>query len=211
MWPHPPLHLTPLRVNKIGRIKKSHLGSTALPIYGAAQLNDKPFGRQFCESKVAGYSNQEMMARSSSGKKGSTISEVLMTFDGLYRQAKSVLHPRRLSEDAEAGGVAAALLSESGTVYTGVCIDTACSMGFCAEHAAAAAMVTAGENRVVKMVAVNWDGNVLPPCGRCREFISQLHPDNFKAEVMVSLEKVVTLRELLPYNWRAAAASVENS
>ena len=130
-----------------------------------------------------------------------------MTFDELYQQAKSVLQPRRLSEVAEAGGVGAALLTESGRVYTGVCIDTASSMGFCAEHAAAAAMVTAGENRVARMVAVNWDGTVLPPCGRCREFISQLHPDNFKAEVMVSFDKVVTLRELLPHDWREAAAS----
>jgi cytidine deaminase len=67
-------------------------------------------------------------------------------------------------------------------------------------------MVTAGENHVVKMVAVNWDGKVLPPCGRCREFISQLHADNLQAEVMVSAEKVVTLQELLPYDWRAAIA-----
>ena len=130
-----------------------------------------------------------------------------MTFDELYRLAKAVINPRRLSDTAEAGGVGAALLTEKGTVYTGVCIDTACSMGFCAEHAAAAAMITAGENHVVKMVAVDWDGGVLPPCGRCREFISQLHPENLDAEVLVGAEKVVRLRELLPYDWREAAAA----
>ena len=129
-----------------------------------------------------------------------------MTLNELYEQAKSALNPRRLSEDAEAGGVGAALLTASGTVYTGVCIDTRCSMGFCAEHAAAAAMITAGENQVVKMVAVNWDGHVLPPCGRCREFISQLHPDNFLAEVLIDREKVVQLRELLPFDWRGGAS-----
>lgn len=128
-----------------------------------------------------------------------------MEFDGLYEKAKSVLNPRRLSPEAEAGGVGAALLTESGKVYTGVCIDTSSSMGFCAEHAAAAAMVTAGESRVVKMIAVNWDGKILPPCGRCREFISQLHPDNPNAEVMVTVGKIVHLRELLPYDWRVAA------
>src|SRR5512147_2676525 len=101
-----------------------------------------------------------------------------MTMYELYERAKSVLNPRRLSDVAESGGVGAALLTENGNVYVGVCIDTASSMGFCAEHAAAAAMVTAGENHVLKMVAVNWDGKVLPPCGRCREFISQLHPEN---------------------------------
>lgn len=133
-----------------------------------------------------------------------------MTFEELYQRAKSVVHPRRLSAEAEAGGVGAAILTESGAVYTGVCIDTACSMGFCAEHAAAAAMVTAGENRVAKMVAVNWDGGILPPCGRCREFISQLHADNFTTEVLVADGHVVTLRELLPHDWRATAALAKN-
>ena len=126
-----------------------------------------------------------------------------MTFDELYSRAKAVLNPRRLSAAAEAGGVGAARLSDSGAIYTGVCIDTACSMGFCAEHAAAAAMITAGENRVRKMVAVNWDGHILPPCGRCREFISQLHDDNRDAEVLVAEGVVLTLRDLLPHDWRS--------
>ena len=125
-----------------------------------------------------------------------------MSFDELYERANAVLNPRKLSEYAEAGGVGAAILSEGGNVYTGVCIDTACSMGFCAEHAAAAAMITAGQNRVLKMVAVDWDGSILPPCGRCREFISQLHDENIKAEVMVAEGRVVTLEQLLPYNWK---------
>jgi cytidine deaminase len=125
-----------------------------------------------------------------------------MTFDELYEKAKAVINPRQLSEYAEAGGVGAALLTESGKVYTGVCIDTACSLGFCAEHAAAAAMITAGESRVLKMIAVGWDGRIMPPCGRCREFISQLHNENLKTEVMVGEGVIVTIRELLPYNWR---------
>lgn len=127
----------------------------------------------------------------------------MTTFDDLLQHARAVLNPRRLSDEAEAGGVGAALLTDSGRVYTGVCIDTACSMGFCAEHAAAAAMVTAGENQVVKMVAVNWDGQILPPCGRCREFISQLHAGNRQAEVMVGKNQIVPLATLLPFDWRA--------
>lgn len=123
-------------------------------------------------------------------------------FDELYEKAKSVLNPRRLSETAEAGGVGAAILTEGGRVYVGVCIDTGGSMGFCAEHAAAAAMITAGESRVVKMVAVDWDGRVLPPCGRCREFISQLDDGNAEAQVMVRDGLVLPLRDLLPHDWR---------
>jgi len=130
----------------------------------------------------------------------------VVTFDELVDRARSVLNPRRLSADAEAGSVGAALLSASGAVYVGVCIDTACSMGFCAEHAAAAALVTAGENRVLKMVAVAADGRILPPCGRCREFISQLHDENLATEVLVDDGVIVALRDLLPYDWRMAAA-----
>lgn len=128
-----------------------------------------------------------------------------MTFAELYDKAKSVIHPHKLSDYADAGGVGAALLAESGAVYTGVCIDTACSMGFCAEHAAAAAMITAGESRVLKMIAVNWDGRILPPCGRCREFISQVHDDNLNTEVMVGENVILTIGELLPYDWRKAS------
>lgn len=122
------------------------------------------------------------------------------TFDQLYARAKSVLNPRKLSRSAEAGGVGAAILAANGKVYTGVCIDTGSSMGFCAEHAAAAAMVTEGESRVLKMIAVDWDGSIIPPCGRCREFINQLHDENGAAEVMVSQGVRAALGDLLPYS-----------
>ena len=74
----------------------------------------------------------------------------------------------------------AAILTKAGHVYTGVCIDSACSVGFCAEHAAAAAMLTAGEQEIAKVVAVGYRGNVMPPCGRCRDCVKiqhHQHPD----------------------------------
>jgi len=52
------------------------------------------------------------------------------------------------------------------------------------------------------MVAVDWDGRVLPPCGRCREFISQLDDGNAEAQVMVRDGLVLPLRDLLPHDWR---------
>lgn len=126
----------------------------------------------------------------------------MVDFDLLYERARAVIRPRQLSESAESGGVGAALLTASGSIYVGVCIDTACSMGFCAEHAAAAAMITSGENAIAGMIAVNWDGKILPPCGRCREFISQLADENSEAEIKVDPTTVVKLKELLPYDWR---------
>ena len=125
-------------------------------------------------------------------------------FEKLILEAEAVLRPRHLSSTAEAGSVAAAILTKSGNIYTGVCIETACSMGFCAEHAAAAAMITAGESEIIKMVAINKRGNILPPCGRCREFISQLDPANHNTQVMIAAGKIMTLEELLPFDWKAS-------
>ncbi len=110
-----------------------------------------------------------------------------MTFDELYQQAKRVSKPAALERHCSA--MAGKSMSVSASM--------ASSMGFCAEHAAAA-LVTAGENRVVRMVAVNWDGKILPPCGRCREFIRQLHPEYGITEVMITPIKVANLGELLP-------------
>lgn len=123
-------------------------------------------------------------------------------FEELIAEAEAVLKPRPLSSTAEAGSVAAALLTKSGNIYTGVCIETARSMGFCAEHAAASAMITAGESEIVKMVAINKRGNILPPCGRCREFISQLNDENIHADVLVNRKRSLKLSDLLPYDWR---------
>lgn len=126
-----------------------------------------------------------------------------MMFDELYLKAKSVLNYRQLSDCADAGDVGAAILTDKGNVYVGTCISTTCGMGFCAEHAAAAAMITAKENKIVKVIAVDTEGRILPPCGRCREFLSQIGEDNLDAEVMVKEGVIVKLIDLLPYDWRS--------
>ena len=125
-----------------------------------------------------------------------------MNFEPLLEAARKVLSPRRLTDYVEAGQVAAALMTDRGNIYTGVCIDAACSVGFWAEHAAAAAMITAGESKVVQMVAVDRDGTALPPCGRCREFISQLHDDNLHAAVLLPGGHTMRLLELMPFDWK---------
>lgn len=122
-------------------------------------------------------------------------------FDDLQARATAVVAPRQLSPSASCGSVGAALETDLGEVFVGVCVDTASSLGFCAEHAAAAAMLTRGQNVVVRMVAVGTDLAVLAPCGRCREFIGQLSPRNLDAEVLVKPREVVRLGDLMPYRW----------
>ncbi len=119
----------------------------------------------------------------------------------LIERAASVVNAQKIG-DYLVGDVGCALVSESGAVYTGVCIDVTCGIGFCAEHSAIAAMVTAGEYRIEKIVAVWKDETatyVLSPCGRCREFMRQIQNGRLETEVVLDAEKVVTLAELLPY------------
>ena len=120
-----------------------------------------------------------------------------MEFNELLEIAQNTLNKRDLTEDSSAGSVAAALLTDKVDVFRGVCIDTPCSMGFCAEHAAIAAMVTEGQSRIEKIVAVSEDG-VIAPCGRCREFIYQINHDNLDTKVLLN-DGVHTIRELLPH------------
>jgi cytidine deaminase len=119
----------------------------------------------------------------------------------LYQQAREVLNPRRLSPLADAGGVGSALVTDRGNVYVGVCIDTSSSMGFCAEHNAIGNMITNGESRILTIVAVNWDGRILPPCGRCREFIYQMDTANVETRVLLHGDRVSTIGQLLPDHW----------
>lgn len=46
----------------------------------------------------------------------------------MYAEAKKALNPRKISEMMESGGVAAAIEAGSGKIYTGVCVDTACTL-----------------------------------------------------------------------------------
>lgn len=126
------------------------------------------------------------------------------TWNKLYDAAKQVLNPREISKMIEAGGVAAAIESTSGKIYVGVCVDTACTLGICAERNAIFHMVTNGENAIRRVIAINHTGKAIPPCGACREFMTQLMPDSYRTvEIMMDYEtnKVVTLGKLTPEWW----------
>ena len=121
----------------------------------------------------------------------------------LYDRAQSVLNPRVISPFIEAGSVGAAILTKAGNIYVGVCIDTASTLGMCAERNAIANMITNGESQIDKVVAVMEDGRVGAPCGACREYMMQLDKDSANIEILLDLEtrRTVTLGELTPKWW----------
>lgn len=120
----------------------------------------------------------------------------------LYAAAVKVQNNRTISPFIDAGGVDAAILTKKGNIYVGVCIDTASTLGMCAERNAIANMITNGESQIDKVVAIMPDGKVGSPCGACREFMMQLDKDSGNIEILLDLEteKTVKLKELIP-NW----------
>lgn len=122
----------------------------------------------------------------------------------MYEEAKKVQGFRQIGNHMEAGGVAAAVMAESGKIYTGVCVDTACGLGVCAERNALFNMLTQGESRITRVVALMSNGQNGAPCGACREFIVQLMEKDYQdVEIMMDYEqgKVMKMSELTPEWW----------
>lgn len=121
----------------------------------------------------------------------------------LYNEAIKVQNSRTISPFIEAGGVAAAILTKKGNIYVGVCIDTASTLGMCAERNAIANMITNGESQIDKVVAVMPDGKVGSPCGACREYMMQLDKNSGEIKILLDLEteKIIKLKELIPDWW----------
>ena len=122
----------------------------------------------------------------------------------MFDAAKRVQNGRKVSDYVEAGGVAAAILSASGRIYTGVCVDTCSTLGICAERNAIFNMLTNGEQEIAKVLAILPDGRTGAPCGACRELMVQLMPEKYREiEIMLDYasEKIITLGELTPEWW----------
>ena len=126
------------------------------------------------------------------------------TWEKLYLAAKEVQNGRKISDYVEAGGVSAAILTSSGKIYVGVCIDTCSTLGICAERNAIFNMITNGESEIVKVLAIMPDGKTGAPCGACRELMVQLMPEKYKEiEIMLDYEneRVIKLGQLTPEWW----------
>lgn len=103
----------------------------------------------------------------------------------------------------DAGGVSSAILTKEGNIYTGVCIDTSCSLGMCAERNAISTMITNGEHEILKVVCIGSEGNFMMPCGACMEYMMQLSDESENIEILKNLEtkEFVKLKELIPTWW----------
>lgn len=124
-------------------------------------------------------------------------------WDELYEKAQAVRKPKEVSGLISAGKVGAAILTKNHNIYTGVCIDTASTLGMCGERNAIANMITNGENEIVKLVCVDSKGKVGSPCGACREYLMQLDKNSKDIEILKNIQTKETIRleTLIPDWW----------
>ena len=117
--------------------------------------------------------------------------------------ARKNLNPVLRGEHCSTGFVSAVLEGANGKYYTGVNIDLACGLGYCAERNAAGSMVTDGERVARRIVCVDRRQGLMTPCGSCREFLMLLSPQNADTEFLIGLSplRTVRLKELLPHWW----------
>ena len=126
------------------------------------------------------------------------------TWQDMYDAAKAVLNEKVISEFVTAGGVSAAVLSKSGKIYTGVCIDTASTLGICAERNAIFNMITNGDYEIDRVLCIPPMEGKGAPCGACRELMVQLMPGKYKdIDIMIDFknDRVMKLGELTPEWW----------
>lgn len=124
-----------------------------------------------------------------------------MIHQELIEKARGMLGKFQLSQEGlTAGSVSSALMTSKGNTYTGLCLDLACGIGFCAEHAAIAEMLKARETAIEYIVAVKSE-RILMPCGRCRELIIQVDKENLNTKVVIDDTNYIMLSELLPKHW----------
>lgn len=100
--------------------------------------------------------------------------------------------------------VGAAVLSENGNIYTGCNIENA-SFGAtnCAERTAVFKAVSNADTRLVRLAIVSQKDTFTPPCGICRQVMSEF----MKEDAVIILEaageiKKFTLKSLLPHAFK---------
>ncbi|MBD3886918.1 cytidine deaminase [Phormidium tenue FACHB-886] len=125
------------------------------------------------------------------------MSPIELEHKELIENARSII-TKRFKEDYH--HVGAALRTKSGKIFSAVHLEAYVGrVAVCAEAIAIGMAATAGDTELETIVAVDRKGRVVPPCGMCRELISDYAPD---CKVIVTEAEIVTISELLPRKYQ---------
>lgn len=97
--------------------------------------------------------------------------------------------------------VGAAMRGASGKIYIGANVENVSyPVGTCAEEAALAAMIVAGETEVIEAYVIADAPEPVPPCGACRQRLKEFGKDDVTVWMGTTdgKEEATTIGELLP-------------
>ena len=103
--------------------------------------------------------------------------------------------------------VGAAIRATSGQIYTGCNVENvAYPEGTCAEAGAIAAMVAAGETRIIEVLVIADSPAPVPPCGGCRQKLAEFAAPETPVTLATTDGKtqLTTVAALLPGVFSAA-------
>ncbi|EIJ78914.1 cytidine deaminase [Bacillus methanolicus PB1] len=125
--------------------------------------------------------------------------EIVLIIEQLVAEAKKAREKAYVPYSKFAVG--AALLTDDGKIYHGCNIENAAySMTNCAERTALFKALSEGDRNFKALAVIADTKRPVPPCGACRQVISELCPQDMKV-VLTNLNgdiKELTAKELLP-------------
>ena len=101
--------------------------------------------------------------------------------------------------------VGAAIRADDGRIYTGANIENlSFPQGWCAEPTAIGCMIMGGGKKIIEMAVIAEKLALCPPCGGCRQKISEFASATTKIYLCdeVGVQKTMTMDELLPLNFK---------
>lgn len=119
----------------------------------------------------------------------------------LIKKAVSLINVKVINASRTIGDCACVIITDQGNMYTGVNIGG--HVGICTEQSAASAMVTAGEYKIDKIVVARMNEGrlyIIPPCGKCREFLTKINEENMETQFILDKKNIVRIKDLLPYH-----------
>ncbi len=101
--------------------------------------------------------------------------------------------------------VGAAIRADDGKIYTGANIENlSFPQGWCAEPTAIGCMIMGGGKKIVEMAVIAEKLALCPPCGGCRQKISEFASASTKIYLCdeIGVQKTMTMDELLPLSFK---------
>lgn len=120
---------------------------------------------------------------------------MLVNWELLKEEATSAMKQAYAPYSKFPVGVAA--LVDDGRIVTGCNVENASyGLTLCAECGLVSSLINSGGGRLVAFTCVDISGNLLMPCGRCRQLLQEHGGSNLQ---LATDDGVKTLAELLPW------------